>query len=72
MSAIFKMAAKTRHKKSAVKIQHCPISSKFDMWVDDISELIPDIENFLPVTIFKMATTIPHKFNIVRFQIVNN
>jgi hypothetical protein len=22
-------------KKSAVKIQHCPISSKFDMWVDN-------------------------------------
>jgi hypothetical protein len=31
-------------------------------------ELIPDIEKFLPVAIFKMATTIPHKFNIVRFQ----
>jgi hypothetical protein len=25
MSAIFKMAAKTRYKKWAVKIQHCPI-----------------------------------------------
>ena len=111
MSAIFKMAAKTRHKKWEVKIQHCPISSKFDMWVDnvvlnwfptlknfyrspfskwppqyctnstlsdfnDISyvgrlwcpELIPDIETFLPVSIFKIPTTIPHKFNIVRFQ----
>ena len=34
MSAIFKMATKTRHKKWAVKIQHCPMSSKFDMWVD--------------------------------------
>ena len=32
------------------------------------SEMIPDIETFLPVTIFKMAATIPHKFNIVRFQ----
>jgi hypothetical protein len=31
-------------------------------------ELIPDIEKFLPVAIFKMATTILHKFNIVRFQ----
>jgi hypothetical protein len=31
-------------------------------------ELIPDIENFLTVAIFKMATTMPHKFNIVRFQ----
>jgi hypothetical protein len=35
MSAIFKMAAKTWHKKWVVKIQHCPISSKFDMWVDN-------------------------------------
>jgi hypothetical protein len=30
--------------------------------------LIPDIEKFLPVAIFKMATTILQKFNIVRFQ----
>jgi hypothetical protein len=30
MSAIFKMAAKARYKKWALKIQHCPISSKFD------------------------------------------
>jgi hypothetical protein len=35
MSAIFKMAAKARHNKWAVKIQHCPISSKVDMWVDN-------------------------------------
>ena len=93
--------------KMVAKIKQCPISSKFDMWVDndvltlknfyrspfskwppqchtnstlsdfnDISyvgrlwcpELIPDIEKFLPVAIFKMATTIPHKFNIIRFQ----
>jgi hypothetical protein len=32
------------------------------------TELIPEIEKFLPVSIFKMATTIPQKFNIVRFQ----
>jgi hypothetical protein len=31
MSAIFKMVAKTRHKIWALKIQHCPISSKFDI-----------------------------------------
>jgi hypothetical protein len=30
--------------------------------------MIPDIKKFLPVSIFKMATTIPHKFNIFRFQ----
>ena len=35
MSAIFTMAAKTRHRIWAVKIQHFPISSKFDMWVDN-------------------------------------
>jgi hypothetical protein len=35
MSAIFKMVAKTRHKIWAVKIQRFPISSKFDMWVDN-------------------------------------
>ena len=149
MSAIFKMAAKTWHKKWGVKIQycpisskfymcvdndvpidswhwkmstgrhfqngrhntaiiqHCPISSKFDMWVDNdvptlknfyrspfskwppqyrtnstlsnfnaisyvgrlwCPELIPDIEKCLPVAIFKMATTMLHKFNIVWFQ----
>ena len=29
------------------------------------SELIPDIKKFVLVSIFKMATTIPQKFNIV-------
>ena len=91
-----------RHNIS--KIQHCQISSKCDMWVDndvphwfptlknfyrlpfskwlpqyrtnstlsdfnEISyagrlwcpELIPDIEKFLPVSIFKMATTLYRK-----------
>jgi hypothetical protein len=43
MSAILKMAAKTRHKIWAVKIQHCPISSKFDMWVDND---VPTLKNF--------------------------
>jgi hypothetical protein len=40
---IFKMAAKTWHKKWAVKIQHCPISSKFYMWVDND---VPTLKNF--------------------------
>jgi hypothetical protein len=39
------------------------------MWVDnDVPNWFSNIEKFLPVAIFKMATTIPHKFNIVRFQ----
>ena len=98
-------------RHNTAQIQHCPISSKFDMWVDNdvqnwfptlknfyrspfskwppqyrtnstlsnfnaisyvgrlwCPELIPDIEKFLPFAIFKMATTILHKFNIIRFQ----
>jgi hypothetical protein len=31
-------------------------------------ELIPDFEKFLPVSIFKMAATIPQKFNIFRYH----
>ena len=97
---------------NTAKIQHCPISSKFDMWVDndvpnwfptlnnfyrspfskwtpqyrtnstlfdfnEISyvgrlwcpELIPDIAKFLPVSIFKMTTTIPQK---IKFRICHN
>jgi hypothetical protein len=47
MSAIFKMAAKIQYKKWAVKIQHCPISSKFDMWVDnDVPNWFPTLKNF--------------------------
>jgi hypothetical protein len=33
--------------------------------------MIPDIEQFLLVTIFKMATTIPHKFNIVQKMVTS-
>ena len=93
------------------KNQHCPISSQFDMLLDNdvlnwfptlnnfywspfskwppqyhknstlsdiiniwyvgrwwCPELILNIEKFLPVAIFKMATTIPQKFNIVRYH----
>ena len=37
------MAAKIRYKKWSVKIQHCPISSIFDMWVDND---VPTLQNF--------------------------
>ena len=64
MSAIFKMAAKTQCKKWAVKIQHCPISSKFDMWVDND---IPTLKNFYrsPFSKWQPQTQI---FNIVRYH----
>jgi hypothetical protein len=41
------MAAKTRHKIWEVKIQHFPISSKFDIWVDyDVPNLFPTLKIF--------------------------
>ena len=43
----------------------CP---KFNIVRFQRPEFIADIEKFLPVSIFKMATTIPQTFNIVRFQ----
>ena len=47
MSAIFKMATKTRHKKWAVKIQHCPISTTFHIWVDfDVPNWFLTSKNF--------------------------
>jgi hypothetical protein len=57
--AILKMAtgrnfAMSGHKFNIVRFQR--------------PELISDIEKFLPVSIFKMAATVPQKFNIVRFQ----
>ena len=64
MSVIFKMAAKIRHKIWAVKIQHCPISSKFDMmsWIDSRHWTISTGRHF------QNGHHNTHKFNIVRFQ----
>jgi hypothetical protein len=39
---------------NAAKNQHCPISSKFDMWVDND---VPTLKIFLAVAIFKMVAT---------------
>jgi hypothetical protein len=45
--AIFKMAA---------KIQHCPISSKFDMWVDnDVLKWFPTLKNFYRLSFSKWS-----------------
>ena len=54
---------------NTANIQHCPVSSKFDMWVDnDVPNWSPTLTNFYRSPFSKLATTIPHKFNIVRFQ----
>jgi hypothetical protein len=44
------------------------ISKIWKRRIAPLMELITDIEQFLPSAIFKMAATILHKFNIVRFQ----
>jgi hypothetical protein len=50
ISIIIHLEAKTWHKKWVVKIQHCPISSKFYMWVDnDVPNWFPTLKNFYRV-----------------------
>jgi hypothetical protein len=68
--AILKMATGRNFSMSGINSGHHNLSTyEMSLKSDNVEfELIPDIEKFLPVAIFKMATTIPHKFNIVRFQ----
>jgi hypothetical protein len=74
VAAILKMETGRNFSMSGINSGHHNHSTLFDF--NDIShvgrlwcpELIPDIEKFLPVAIFKMATTMPHKFHIVWFQ----
>jgi hypothetical protein len=54
MVAIFKMAATIPHKFNIVRFQR--------------PELIPDIEKFLPVSIFKMAATISQNSTLFDFK----
>ena len=43
----FQNGCQNTASKWAVKIQHCPISSKFDMWVDnDVPNWFPTSNNF--------------------------
>ena len=45
--------------------QYRTYSTLFDF---NVLNWFPTLKNFLPVSIFKMVTTMPHKFNIVQFQ----
>jgi hypothetical protein len=56
VAAILKMATSRNFSMSGINSGHYCL------------ELIPDIEKFLPIAIFKMAATIPQKFNIVRYH----
>jgi hypothetical protein len=70
VAAILKMPTGRHFSMSAINSGHhnLPTYEKFNIVRFQHPELIPDIEKFLPVSIFKMAATIPQKFNIVRFQ----
>ena len=63
------MAAKTRHKKWVVKIQHCPISSNFDMWVDnDVPNWFPTLKNFYRSPFSKWPPQYCTNSTLSRFQ----
>jgi hypothetical protein len=61
VSAILKMAT-PQYRTNSTLSDFNAISYVGRLWCP---ELIPDIEKFLLVAIFKMADTIPYKFNIV-------
>ena len=70
--AIFNMAAKTRHKIWAVKIQHCPISSKFDMWVDnDVPNWFPRLKNFYRSPFSKWLSQYRTNSTLFDFNVLN-
>jgi hypothetical protein len=62
--AILKIATGRNFSMSGINSGH----HKFNIVRFQRPEMIPNIQKFLPVAIFKMAVTIPQKFNIVRFQ----
>jgi hypothetical protein len=68
--AILKMAVGRIFSMSGINSGHHYLPTYQILMVGRLwcSELIPDIEQFLLVAIFKMATTIPQTFNIVQYH----
>jgi hypothetical protein len=64
VAAILKMATGRNFSMSGINSGHQNIPT-YEMALKSDNELIPDIEKFQPVAIFKMATTMPHIFHIV-------
>jgi hypothetical protein len=68
VAAILKMVTDRNFSMSGINSgNHNLPTYEMALKLDNV-EFVRDIEKFLLVAIFKMATTIPHKFNIVRFQ----
>jgi hypothetical protein len=72
--AILKMATGRNFSMSGINSGHHNLPTyEMALKSDNVDlvwhpELIPDIEQFLPVAIFKMATTISQKINIVQYH----
>jgi hypothetical protein len=66
--AILKMAIGRNFSMSEINSGHHYLPTYQILMVSDNVEFVRYCEKFQPVAIIKMATTIPHKFNIVRFQ----
>jgi hypothetical protein len=66
--AILKMATSRNFSMLGINSGHHYLPTYQILMISGNVELIADIEKFLPVAIFKMATTIPQIFNIVRYH----
>ena len=56
-------------RHNTTKIQHCPISSKFDMWVDnDVPNWFPTLKNFYRSPFSKWPPQYRTNSTFVRFQ----
>jgi hypothetical protein len=65
VAAILKMVIGRNLSMSGINSGHHYLPT-YEMYHQN---LIPDIEKFLPIAIFKMAATILQKFNIVRYHL---
>jgi hypothetical protein len=68
VGAILKMATSRNFSMSGINSGHHNLPTYEMALKFQRPELIPDIEKFLSVSISKMTTTIPQKFNIVPFE----
>jgi hypothetical protein len=76
VAAILKMATGRNFSMSGINSGHHYLPIYQILMISDNVEflrycgthLIPEIEQLLPVAIFKMGATIPQKFNIVRYH----
>jgi hypothetical protein len=60
------------HHNSA-KIQHCPISSKFNMWVDnDVPNWFPNVEFLPPIFLFRVLAAILKMADILKILKTQN